>query len=170
MTERERIELDIKTCTESVARTQRDLNWLQMRIREREAELAALPPDKPDLSAWRPQGIEEYFFIRANGAVSSGPVELGCGSSDYNYYRTREEAERAAKRQKLHTRLWQCHHRLYGAEGWEPGDNDTPYAIANISGALRVSSYGALPIGTAPFRTEKHAQWVIKQLQSEGLL
>ena len=172
MTERERITLNLEICRESVARTQRDLDRLKTTIQEYEKELAALPPDKPDLSAWRPSGWGGLWFVGDSGKVEG--VNAGfLGSDDPNAYQTRAEAERAAKRQHLHTRLWQCYERLYEADGFVVDDREKAWFIYSRSSGRYSTIY--LPAldrvtGIPQFKTEQDAQWVIEQLQSEGLL
>lgn len=84
-----------------------------------------------------------------------------------------QAVERMIPRVRLVRRLWQCWERLYGAEGWEPRPSDIRHVIARyLDGEVFISDRcSALPTVTeVPFKTEQDAQWVIEQLQSEGLL
>jgi hypothetical protein len=169
MTERERIEADIKERNLVIVGCRASIQRMEVEIMRQSDRLAALPPDKPDLSAWGPGENDEFYFADSLGNVIKAGARYS-RSVNYGCYQTRAEAERAAKRQKLHTRLWQCWERMYGGVGFQT-EGDFVYGIwTNKKGDPCVKTSVLEQKGSPSFKTEQHAQWVIEQLQSEGLL
>jgi hypothetical protein len=171
VTERQRIEAAIKSNEyahdEYLARYKDQMEGL---VRQ----LNALPPDNPDLSGWRPWNEDSRaYFIDSCGNVSCTTNIVGVFyDRDYNFYETQGQAERAAKRQKLHGRMWQCYERFYGANGWKSDENNAGYVIkTNHLGLPRSYPPDHLcQTGLPVFQTREHCDWVIDRLQFEKLL
>lgn len=84
-------------------------------------ELKASLKEKKEDGLWIPDNSERerYYFIDTDGAVLDSIQDLS--DWDYlfqNYFKTREQAERHAKRLKLYNKLWKLAEHLNG--DWPP--------------------------------------------------
>lgn len=169
MTEREQIEALIAENKRIIAGAKGSIGRAEVAIIRYVDQLAALPPDNPDLSGWRPDKECDFYYVDSGLDVVCAVNYTGAFGRDPNVYQTRDDAERAAKRQRLHARLWQCYERLYGAEGWNRRD-EFYWTVCIRDGVCPLISTGTPSLTEVPFESKQHAQWVMEQLQSEGLL
>lgn len=172
MTERERIEIAIGRCEDNLDKYQRFMAAMRSEIDEYREQLAALPPEPPDLSPWHPERCEDFFYEDVSGEVSDSTNSDTTRRSIENAERTVKDVERMIPHTRLVRRMRQCFYRLY-ENGWEPKPSDIRYVITRrLNGELIVSNRcSTLPTVTeVSFQSAEHAQWVLDQLESEGLL
>lgn len=156
---------------------QEDAVNVKRKIASLEEKLCAIPEEKKiDIRPWAPAAKEQYYVISATGIVWSftsdykrDPVADG----DYNYFRTRPEAESVAKHVRLAARKKQIQIALYGIDGYTPKVGERCWWLRAKGGFFQGATFREGQYwspSAVPFKTEEDVRRAAVQLESEGLL
>lgn len=143
------------------------------RIAELEKQIAEIKAglEKKEDGLWVPDNSERerYYFIDTDGAVLDSIQDLS--DWDYlfqNYFKTREQAERHAKRLKLYNKLWKLAEHLNG--DWVPDWTDSrivKHAIKSEFDEFKVDSFSYSNLGAPIFRSQELAGKALSMLTDE---
>lgn len=152
------------------------MNNTEQRIAELQKQLDELKAslEKKEDRLWVPQIGESYWFVDNDAEATTETYVDSNISYDRvlygNFFKTKEQAERHAKRLKLYNKLWRLAEHLNG--DWVPDWNSTnvtdyKYYIIYVRNKIEIDGWSNFCFGMPVFRSKELAEKAISMLTDE---